>query len=196
MSEKILAALSKLNPTNDNHWTADGQPRIDTLRMIAGDPSITREAIVAADASFTREKATAALAGEPEKAAPVDAAVAATPPVDLVQPGATTEPAVDPVQPERDIAAEIADIAGRIERGNRFVNEAKKELEALQAEHDALIVLRDGDESLDSKTQNAVQTYLAAQVAAREKAGAQMAEVKQVASTKSPLDTALAMRRR
>lgn len=48
MSEKIQEALSKLDVANDNHWTADGLPRLDTVKMFANDPAITRDALTAA----------------------------------------------------------------------------------------------------------------------------------------------------
>lgn len=59
MSDKILEALAKLDPGNDNHWTAEGAPRIETLRLLAGDASITRDQVTAADQSFNREAAKA-----------------------------------------------------------------------------------------------------------------------------------------
>lgn len=54
---KITEALEKLDPSNDNHWTNDGLPRIETIRMLAGDQSITREAITAEAPNFSRQTA-------------------------------------------------------------------------------------------------------------------------------------------
>lgn len=54
---KILEALAKLDPTNDNHWTNDGLPRIETIRMLAADQTITREAITAEAPNFSRQTA-------------------------------------------------------------------------------------------------------------------------------------------
>lgn len=54
MSEKIINALKSLDTGNDNHWTADGRPRLETVKMLAADQSITREAVDAAAAGFTR----------------------------------------------------------------------------------------------------------------------------------------------
>lgn len=51
---KIKDALAKLDPQNDNHWTSDGLPRIDTIRMFASDPSISRELITAEAPDFSR----------------------------------------------------------------------------------------------------------------------------------------------
>lgn len=80
MSAKILEALKKLDPTNDNHWTEDGAPRMDTVKMLAADQTLTREQVTAASPGFGR--ATPLQADAP--AAPV------TPPV-----GAVTTPVVD-----------------------------------------------------------------------------------------------------
>lgn len=51
---KIKDALAKLDPQNDNHWTSDGLPRIDTIRMFASDPAISRELITADAPDFSR----------------------------------------------------------------------------------------------------------------------------------------------
>ena len=55
--ENIINALRQLDITNDNHWTADGQARLDTVRMLAADPSITRETIDKVTPNFTRATA-------------------------------------------------------------------------------------------------------------------------------------------
>lgn len=54
---KITDALAKLDPANDNHWTSDGLPRIDTVKMLAGDPTLTRETITAEMPNFSRQTA-------------------------------------------------------------------------------------------------------------------------------------------
>lgn len=57
MKDKILEALSQLDPLNDDHWTTDGAPRMDAIEAIVGDKSITRKDIVNAAPDFNREKA-------------------------------------------------------------------------------------------------------------------------------------------
>jgi hypothetical protein len=83
-NDKILDAVKKLDPNNDNHWTADGLPRIDTVRMLASDTSLTREQVDKIAPAFNREAAR----GTP--AAP------AAPPVPAVPPVAPTPVAGDP----------------------------------------------------------------------------------------------------
>ena len=52
---KIIAALQKLDLQNNEHWTADGLPRIDTVRMFAGNPGLSREDITKAAPDFSRQ---------------------------------------------------------------------------------------------------------------------------------------------
>lgn len=51
----IQEALSKLDVNNDNHWTSDGLPKVDTVKMLTGNPALTREQITQADPQFNRE---------------------------------------------------------------------------------------------------------------------------------------------
>lgn len=52
--KQILDAVNQLDRTNDNHWTADGLPRIETVRLLAGDSTLTREQVNAAAPDFKR----------------------------------------------------------------------------------------------------------------------------------------------
>jgi hypothetical protein len=54
---KITEALEKLDPANDNHWTTDGLPRIETIRMLAADQTITRDMITTEAPGFSRSTA-------------------------------------------------------------------------------------------------------------------------------------------
>lgn len=93
-SNSIQAALAKLDVSNDNHWTSDGLPRLDTVKMLAGDASITREAVTAAWPGFTR---TAAAQG----AQPPEAAMAPASTEETVQaPTAVTPPATNDEDPD------------------------------------------------------------------------------------------------
>ena len=57
MSQAITSALKALDTGNDNHWTADGLPRLDTVKMLASDPTLTREKVADAAPGFTRAAA-------------------------------------------------------------------------------------------------------------------------------------------
>lgn len=50
----ITEALGKLDKSNDQHWTADGLPRLETVRFICGNQSLTREDVTKAAPGFSR----------------------------------------------------------------------------------------------------------------------------------------------
>lgn len=80
-ADAISNALKQLDPNNDEHWTATGQPRIDTVKAMLGDTSITREALDTAMPGFNREIAGGENRvgnGTPAGAAPSDTAAPAT----------------------------------------------------------------------------------------------------------------------
>jgi len=54
MKEVILAALAKLDPAVDSHWTADGLVNLNSFKFIAGGVSVTREQLEEAAPGFTR----------------------------------------------------------------------------------------------------------------------------------------------
>lgn len=58
LQEKIRTALSKMDTSNDNHWTIDGHPRIETVKMFSGNASLTREMISQAAPDFNRSNTT------------------------------------------------------------------------------------------------------------------------------------------
>lgn len=54
MSESIIKGLTALDPSNDSHWTTDGQPRLDIVRTLASDPTVSREGINKVAPGFSR----------------------------------------------------------------------------------------------------------------------------------------------
>lgn len=52
--QKIIAALKQLDTGNDNHWTTDGLPRLETVKFNAGDQSLTRDQVSQAAPGYTR----------------------------------------------------------------------------------------------------------------------------------------------
>jgi hypothetical protein len=55
-AQTIKDALTQLDPKNDNHWTAGGEARIDTVKSLVGDGvTVTRDSINAASPGFNRE---------------------------------------------------------------------------------------------------------------------------------------------
>ena len=105
MSKNITDALSKLDPANDNHWTQDGLPRLDTIKILSGDPSLTRELVTGAYPDFNRETARAAAGTAQAGAGTTPAApTEATPPAPASAATPTeTPPPAPPAPPESDL---------------------------------------------------------------------------------------------
>lgn len=61
--EKILAALAQLDPLDDDQWTTDGSPKVETVSALVGE-TVKRQDIVNAAPDFNREKASAGDSGE------------------------------------------------------------------------------------------------------------------------------------
>ncbi len=57
MKEVILAALAKLDPTVDSHWTAEGLVNLNSFKFIAGGVAVTREQLEEVAPNFTRSTA-------------------------------------------------------------------------------------------------------------------------------------------
>lgn len=54
MKDRLIAALKQLEPVNPNHWTAEGLPRLETIRILVGDQSVTRADLVDVAPAFSR----------------------------------------------------------------------------------------------------------------------------------------------
>ncbi|QDP53462.1 MAG: hypothetical protein GOVbin4933_8 [Prokaryotic dsDNA virus sp.] len=52
-NEEILEAVRDLDPQNDEHWTADGLPRLDAVENLLGG-DVSRKAVTNAAPDFTR----------------------------------------------------------------------------------------------------------------------------------------------
>lgn len=140
----IIEALKKLDPADDNHWTAEGLSRLDTVRMIAEDPAITRDAIEAAAPAFTRANAAdydfvaaaAAQAGDKGKGNtnpnPFKPA-AATAQNEAVNTTGETKPET---QPETETASqdEVVDLEAALAAAERYTAEVKADLFAMEQE--------------------------------------------------------------
>lgn len=103
----ILNALAKLDPNNDNHWTDDGLPRMDTVKMLTGNPGLTRDAVTVAAPGFDREQARAAAPVAADSGTP-GAWVAVAPPAPPVAPAVApavqeSAPPAPPAPPESDL---------------------------------------------------------------------------------------------
>jgi len=93
MSDKIKEALQKLDPANENHWTADGSARLETVKFNMGGTAVSREELDAAFPGFNKDSAAAYEwpAAQPATGAP--AAPAPPAPEQGSEQGAATPPA-------------------------------------------------------------------------------------------------------
>ena len=55
MKDVILAALAKLDPAVDSHWTAEGLVNLNTFKFLAGGVAISREQLEEVAPDFRRE---------------------------------------------------------------------------------------------------------------------------------------------
>lgn len=67
-NEEIFEAVRSLDPQNSEHWTADGQPRLDAVENLLGS-GVTRKQVTDAAPNFTQTVAQE-LAGAPEGGEP------------------------------------------------------------------------------------------------------------------------------
>jgi len=178
---KILEALSKLDTNNDNHWTADGLPRIETVRMLSGDQSITREQITAEAPDFSRSLA--------------------------VVPGAEVanqEPAVESATEVVDYSEAIEKAQAEVARLTEIRNEVDSALAKATKNLDDLIDLQNAEGPVET-TDTAIQGYLASQRAVLEErarrnkilaeSGVTLRDIQQLIPQTSPLDQALSKKR-
>lgn len=198
---KVAEALRKLDVNNDNHWTADGLPRIDTVRMIAGNQALTREMITAEMPEFSRQ--TASLGAS--VAVPVAPVVLAVP-VESVE--KSTEPVAEvtpPVKEDvRDFEAEILAAQQELHKALVARNEAQRLVEEKQNAMDEVISAQHAY-AIQTPVEVAVQGYLASQKelltergrrsqVLREK-GVTLADIQDLIPQKAPIDIALSRKR-
>lgn len=185
---KILEALKKLDAGNDAHWTSDGLPRLDMVRLLASDQTVGREDIAQVAPGFTRTSLD--LPGQATGgAAPVviaDAQAVAGALVQAGDAGAATLGQSDPA----DQLDELESAVETIDRTDLTLREQHDELVDTLAEMDAALasfnierakVVAELDnlilalEAAEPKTANsAIQGYLAAQNANAQRRAAEV----------------------
>jgi hypothetical protein len=216
-ADAIVKALRALDTANDNHWTVDGQPRLDIVKNLAADQSITRDMVTLALPGFTRTKARelaetpAAPPPPPTAQAPVSAPQPQSPPAQGVATPAPAAPAVaapipvEEMSREQMISAlqeELADAEADTEDARKALEHMKKLFEDARKHEDSIRVKLDGFRSKHDNT-NAIQDYLASQRALLDErgqrrrmvaeAGVNLRELSKAMSA-APIDQAMARR--
>lgn len=203
MNKLITEALAKLDHANDNHWTEDGLPRLDTIKILAGDPSITREKVTTAAPDFNRAAAQAAASATPgEGATTPPPPVPPAPPAPPAVPPAAEDPPLTP-PPLGEPTSDIADLRKSLDEALANMSDKK---DALQKAQQAIVdaqneVGRIEDEiaKLSKTADNPITSYLARQREVLAERGARKdlikesgIDLKQLAKDlKSPLDSAM-----
>ena len=194
---KILEALSKLDVANDNHWTGDGLPRIDTVRMLASNPGIGRDDITKEAPDFSRQNAVIPTSA-PTVIKAVEPAVAAP------QKVATEEVVVEQVEKPEDLDEQIAVLREKLEEANQYLSKATEYRAKVQNELDDLINLKESSTG-GQCTMTAIQCYLKSQqgilndrarrARALQESGVTIADIQALIPQGAPIDAALRQKR-
>lgn len=207
---QIIAALKQLDVGNDGHWTSEGAPRMETMRLLTGDGLLDRQSVSAAADGFMRATAsTYDLDAEPSPppaappAVPVQAGdVDGRPEVPngtdadaQGQPGAGDGSVAQP-QPEED---PLAAARNRIRAAREAKERAENELKAAFKAEEALLKDDPTRTAVGQEKARAdnVSRYLATQRAELAERGEKIAALKGVdlraiLPTVAPIDRAFA----
>ena len=147
---KILEALAKLDVANDNHWTGDGLPRIDTVKMLVGNPGLGRDDITKVAPDFSRQNPVV----PGTETVVIQAASVVAQPV-VAQPVAD-ENAQAELKEQIEAAMKVVDAAmGDVDSAQKALREAQNKL-------DDLITLRESSAGTETNM-DAIQSYLKSQ---------------------------------
>lgn len=192
MNDKLKEALASLDVNNDNHWTSDGLPRVDTVKFLSGDQSLDRLTISSAFPLFTRYNTV------------FEATETVLPPVDAVVTITSSEPDPDleTVISETDVTTSDVDeetaLRERLAKLRGWKGELDNEIAEISGKLDAIIEKQEAEPA-----QNAISGYLrqakrdlqmrANARSAIAESGVDLAELAAVAGP-SPIDQALSRR--
>lgn len=171
---KLIKALQQLDANDDNHWTADGSPRIDVLKELIGTPTLSRAEVDIVAPGFNR--AAAANGQYPQfqdtpETAPESPTAPETPPQDTTPQPAPEKPAEKPPESKETVdketyEAEVNRLKGEIQEIDGKLAELAEQRTKLQAElHD--VVSEMNLAYPPPGTQEVIMNYIAAQNEAR-----------------------------
>lgn len=108
MSDNIKEALQKLDVANENHWTQDGSPRLETVKFLNGGNAISREDIEKDFPGFNKSTAAGYWMTDQQPAQPPAQGTDSTTPEQ-----GSSEPAAAPQQaPQAEQGAETPSAGG------------------------------------------------------------------------------------
>ena len=184
---KILEALAKLDVANDNHWTGDGLPRIDTVRMLVANPGLGRDDITKVAPDFSRQN-------------PV---VPGTETV-VIQAASVVEQPVADENAQAELKEQIEAAMKGVDAAMGDVDSAQKALREAQNKLDDLITLRESSANTETNM-DAIQSYLKSQqgilvdrarrTRALRDSGVTIADIQALIPQAAPIDAALRQKR-
>lgn len=160
--EEIRAALKALDPSNDDHWTADGLPRLGAL----GIQGLSRQAVTAAAPRFSRENRDLTTSPDPEpektpddeKSTEYGEATAQVGPEAVELPDANPPPEPKPAPPAPS-KEELKVAVAQLEEAKRAMHDAERRLQEAQAEHDQ-VYARQLPSNPPKQNQKCIMNYL------------------------------------
>jgi TolA-binding protein len=176
VSDLILQALGLLDPTNDDHWTEDGLPRVDVVKELTGLKDIKRGDITGLAPELTRDSVRAAavvvhLMSPPDTTPPADVAAR-----NELEQGAMEGDTLDGVE-EDTLEARLQDVEKRIAARQDHINAETRILQRLADERDELIQLLDPGTGNHRQNQENIMAFLQRQHQNRMQKAAQRAAI-------------------
>ncbi len=194
MSEIIKNALKSLDLENDNHWTADGLPRLETVRFLTGNATLNRETVYAACPTFCRGNPV--VDGNKDGKAPdVNTVVVATP-GDAILAKVAEDLSVS------DLEKAIAELTVHLDEARTAKDTTAAVYARLMTQMDLLVLER--DKEIPTSANNALnyQAYLERQKEIREGRAEKLNQIQEsglsemIKQLSSPIDSALKNRKK
>jgi hypothetical protein len=138
--EDIHAALVKLDPDTEAHWTSEGAPRLDVLHQLTGDLSLDRKTVTEAAPNFSRShrKLDPPTPGKHPDPVTESAPTAAKPPESVEEAVAPKKSKAAGQGPKNTLRAQIAALDKEIADADREVKAAEGKLRKLHDRQSAL----------------------------------------------------------
>jgi hypothetical protein len=169
--DTIRAALAKLDPKNDEHWTEQGAPLLDALGL---GKKLTRQEVTAAAPLFNRTNPVFVEAPAAE----------GTPPVETEVFGEVDASDEDQIRELSDACIAAHEV---VEAAQRSVTQATNAMHSAQRKHDELLEKLEAARPKHSNILG-IQAVLAAQTAEREARHSIATQARQIGLTAALLD--------
>lgn len=190
--QELIDGLATLDPTNDAHWTEDGQPTLEVLQDAVFDDTVTREDIAEHANGFSREIAAEAIAEADAEQEAAKQALLTAPDVEGMAPLGAEDPiGSEPSEgSQEDYEAAVLKAKQALEDHDLAIRKAKIKRDELVATVDRAIKARDALYP-PRKQAEVIQDWLASEARKRQERSEMMMMVR---APKSPLDASMERR--